>query len=141
MLQQMENGCTQTLQMVIDCLSSFTLAPSTRTTTAGGWVALDANTGEILWSTANPSNETSPGPVTIINGVLFGGSPAANGPFYGMDASTGDIVWKYNTGATIYGGASASYGCFSIGHGYSSGYAKQFFPSYITGDSLFAFCV
>ncbi|KAL3501364.1 hypothetical protein ACH5RR_035813, partial [Cinchona calisaya] len=33
----------------------FTLAPSTQTTTAGAWVALDANTGEILWSTANPS--------------------------------------------------------------------------------------
>ncbi|CAI9785212.1 unnamed protein product [Fraxinus pennsylvanica] len=31
----------------------FTLQPPTRTTTAGGWVPLDAETGEILWSIAN----------------------------------------------------------------------------------------
>ncbi|KAL3501355.1 hypothetical protein ACH5RR_035804 [Cinchona calisaya] len=36
----------------------FILAPSAETTTAGAWVAMDANTGEVLWSTANPSNET-----------------------------------------------------------------------------------
>ncbi|XP_027096818.2 uncharacterized protein [Coffea arabica] len=117
----------------------FTLAPSTRTTTAGGWVALDANTGQILWSTANPSNEISPGPVTIVNGVLFAGSTAPNGPFYAMDANTGDIVWTYNTGATIYGGASASYGCVFIGNGYSVGLAK-FHPTWTSGNSVFAFC-
>ncbi|KAK2636264.1 hypothetical protein Ddye_031056 [Dipteronia dyeriana] len=39
---------------------NFTLAPSRQTTTAGAWLALDAHTGEIMWSTANPSN-----PVTI----------------------------------------------------------------------------
>ncbi|KAL3501368.1 hypothetical protein ACH5RR_035832 [Cinchona calisaya] len=82
----------------------FTLAPSAQTTTAGAWVALDANTGEVLWSTANPSNETSPGPMTIVNGLLFAGCVAPNGPFYAMNAKTGDIVWSYNTGATIYGG-------------------------------------
>ncbi|XP_021887861.1 uncharacterized protein LOC110807136 [Carica papaya] len=33
----------------------FTLKPMTQTTTAGAWVALDANSGAILWSTANPT--------------------------------------------------------------------------------------
>ncbi|KAH0729439.1 hypothetical protein KY289_000627 [Solanum tuberosum] len=119
----------------------FTLAPSTQTTTAGGWVAIDANTGQILWTTANPSNETSPGPVTIANGVLLAGSVAPNGPLYTMDASNGKILWTFNTGATIYGGASISYGCVFIGHGYSVGLARLFHPTWATGTSLFAFCI
>ncbi|PSS28718.1 Polyvinylalcohol dehydrogenase [Actinidia chinensis var. chinensis] len=118
----------------------FPLSPSTQTTTAGAWVALDANTGEILWTTANPSNDTSQGPVTLANGVLFAGSVASNGPFYAMDARTGTILWSYTTGATIYGGASASSGCVYIGSGYSVGLAR-FHPTWTTGTSLFAFCV
>jgi outer membrane protein assembly factor BamB len=103
-------------------------------------VALDATTGKILWTTANPSNETSPGPVTLVNGVLFAGSVASNGPFYAMDARTGTVLWSYNTGATIYGGASASYGCVYIGNGYSIGLAK-FHPAWTSGNSVSAFCV
>ncbi|RVW82636.1 hypothetical protein CK203_037385 [Vitis vinifera] len=34
---------------------NFTLKPSEKNTTAGGWVAMEAGTGKILWSTANPS--------------------------------------------------------------------------------------
>ncbi|GFY88426.1 hypothetical protein Acr_06g0003660 [Actinidia rufa] len=107
---------------------------------SGAWVALDANTGEILWTTANPSNDTSQGPVTLANGVLFAGSVASNGPFYAMDARTGTILWSYITGATIYGSASASSGCVYIGSGYSVGLAR-FHPTWTTGTSLFAFCI
>ncbi|KAF7112310.1 hypothetical protein RHSIM_RhsimUnG0242500 [Rhododendron simsii] len=119
---------------------SFTLAPSTLKTTFGAWVALDANNGDILWTTANPSNDDCQGPVTIANGVLFAGSVASNGPFYAMDASTGEILWVYNTGATIYGGAAVSYGCVYVGSGYSIGLAK-FKPTWTAGTSLYAFCV
>ncbi|GFY88420.1 hypothetical protein Acr_06g0003600 [Actinidia rufa] len=118
----------------------FPLSPCTQTTTGGAWVALDANTGEILWTTANPSNDTSQGPVTLANGVLFAGSVASNGPFYAMDARTGTILWSYTTGATIYGSASASSGCVYIGSGYSVGLAR-FHPTWTTGTSLFAFCI
>ncbi|KAL3501341.1 hypothetical protein ACH5RR_035790 [Cinchona calisaya] len=41
---------------------------------------------------------------------------------WALDRENGDIVWfkwSYNTGATIYGGASASYGCVYIGIGYT----------------------
>ncbi|KAH6756341.1 hypothetical protein C2S53_002640 [Perilla frutescens var. hirtella] len=119
----------------------FTLKPSARTTTAGGWVAMDANTGNILWTTANPSNETAHGPVTVVNGVVFAGSVAPNGPVYAMDANTGAIIWTFNTGATVYGGASSSYGCIYIGHGFSVGLAKMFHPTWTTGKYLFAFCI
>lgn len=118
----------------------FTLKPSSRTTTAGGWVAMDANTGNILWTTANPSNETAHGPVTIVNGVLFAGSVAPSGPVYAMDARTGAIIWTVNTGATVYGGASSSYGCIFIGQGYSISLAK-FHPTWNSGKYLFAFCI
>lgn len=103
-------------------------------------MALDADTGNILWTTANPSNDTSQAPVTVANGVVFAGSVASNGPVYGMDASTGKILWTYNTGATIYGGISASYGCIYVGSGYSVGLAR-FHPSWTAGTKLFAFCV
>lgn len=99
---------------------NFTLAPSHQTTTAGAWVALDANSGEIIWSTADPSNETAHGPVTVVNGVLFAGSVSANGPIYAMDTNTGKILWSYNTGSTVYGGVSASYGCIILETGIQS---------------------
>lgn len=118
----------------------FRLAPSNQTTTTGAWVALDANTGEIIWTTANPSNETCPGPVTLTNGVLFAGSVASNGPLYAMDAKTGTILWSYNTGATIYGGVSASYGCIYLGNGYTVG-VGVFHPTWTRGTSFYAFCI
>ncbi|KAK9272819.1 hypothetical protein L1049_003197 [Liquidambar formosana] len=99
---------------------NFTLKPSTKTTTAGAWVAMDARTGEILWSTANPSNATSSGPVTVANGVLFAGSTSPQGPVYAMSAKTGKILWSYETGATVYGGVSVSNGCIHVGSGYKA---------------------
>ncbi|GLT35379.1 hypothetical protein SLA2020_098380 [Shorea laevis] len=71
---------------------NFTLKPSAKNTTAGGWVAMDAETGKILWSTADPANATASGPVKMANGVLFGG-------------------------ALVYGGMSVSDGCIYVGNG------------------------
>ncbi|KAJ4838500.1 hypothetical protein Tsubulata_044537 [Turnera subulata] len=119
----------------------FTLAPTNETTTAGAWVALDANSGQILWSTANPSNDTAQGPVSVVNDVLFAGSVASNGPIYAMDTRTGSILWSYNTGATVYGGISASHGCIYLGNGYTVGLAKLFHPDWTPGTSLYAFCL
>ncbi|CAN1169039.1 Polyvinylalcohol dehydrogenase [Linum perenne] len=119
---------------------SFNLAPSNQTTTAGAWVALDARSGEILWSTENPSNDTSQGPVSVINDVLLAGSVASNGPIYAMHTKTGKILWSSNTGATVYGGISASYGCIFLGNGYTVGLAK-FHTTWTPGTSLYAFCL
>ena len=119
---------------------SFTLKPSNQTTTAGGWVAMNANSGDILWSTANPSNDTAQAPVTVANGVVFAGSVASNCPIYAMDADNGKILWSYNTGATVYGGASVNNGCIYLGSGYTVGLAK-FHPTWTPGTSLYAFCI
>lgn len=139
--QQTGNVFTPTLQTAI-YRRPFTLAPSSRTTIYGGWVAMDANNGVIQWSTANPSQEGAPGPVTIVNntnGVLFAGSPASNGPFYAMDAKTGKIIWRYITGATIYGGASATNGLVIVGNGYSV--RANLDSNYTRGDFVFAFSI
>ncbi|KAJ9187523.1 hypothetical protein P3X46_002968 [Hevea brasiliensis] len=103
----------------------FTLALSNQTTTAGAWVALDGESGQILWSTANPSNDTVHGPVMVVNDLHFAGSVAPNGPVYAMDTRTGNIL----------------YGCIYFGNGYSVGLAARFHPTLASGTSLYAFCV
>ncbi|KAJ8775057.1 hypothetical protein K2173_020061 [Erythroxylum novogranatense] len=120
--------------------SNFTLKPSKKNTTSGGWVAMDAQSGNILWSISDPSNATASGPVTIANGVLFAGSTYKTGPIYAMNAKNGEILWSYETGATVYGGMSVSDGCVYVGNGYkeSFGFVN---PNYTAGTYLFAFCI
>ncbi|XP_030954201.1 uncharacterized protein LOC115976834 [Quercus lobata] len=119
---------------------NFTLKPSQATTTAGGWMAMNAHNGEILWSMANPSNATSSGPVTVANHVPFVGSTNPKGPIYALNAKTGDILWSNEIGATMFGGMSVSDGCVYVGNGYSFGLGS-FGPSYTAGTSLYAFCL
>ncbi|KAG4922649.1 hypothetical protein JHK82_051624 [Glycine max] len=73
--------------------TNFTLRPSKNTTTSGGWVAMEACSGKILWSTANPSNAKANGPVTVANGIVFAGSTHQKGPIYAINGETGKIVW------------------------------------------------
>ncbi|XP_042491022.1 polyvinylalcohol dehydrogenase-like [Macadamia integrifolia] len=119
---------------------NFTLTPSSKTTTAGGWVAMEANTGEVLWSTANPTNATANGPVTVANGVLFAGSTNQEGNIYAMSAEKGKILWSYETGATVYGGILVSHGCIYLGNGFNVTLAALLLKS-TPGTSLFAFCL
>ena len=100
---------------------------------------MNADNGKILWSTANPSNATTSGPVTVANHVLFAGSTHSKGPIYAMNAKTGEILWSYETGATVFGGMSVSDGCVYVGNGYHL--AVGSFSAYTAGTSLFAFCL
>jgi len=50
---------------------NFTLIPSNVVTTGGGWVAIDARNGTILWSVATPDGTIAPGPLAVTNGVVF----------------------------------------------------------------------
>ncbi|MED6219700.1 hypothetical protein PIB30_038187 [Stylosanthes scabra] len=117
---------------------NFTLAPSNITTTRGGWVAMDASSGKILWSTANPSNGSSSGPVSVANKVMLAGSTDKLGSIYAMNANDGKILWSYKTGASVYGGISISNGCIYVGNGYNVGLG---YPTLTGGIFLFAFCV
>ncbi|KAL8475644.1 hypothetical protein ACS0TY_028343 [Phlomoides rotata] len=118
---------------------NFTLFPSNNITTGGGWVAMDAPTGQVLWSTPVP-NEAISNPVTVANGVVFAGSTYRTGPVYAIDADNGEILWSYETGATVYGGLSVSKGCVYVGSGYGVGLGATN-PSFTSGTSIFSFCV
>ncbi|KAL2330009.1 hypothetical protein Fmac_017590 [Flemingia macrophylla] len=117
---------------------NFTLAPSKMTTTSGGWVAMDSSNGKILWSTANPSNSTSNGPVSLANDVVFAGSVDKMGSIYAINGKSGKILWSYQTGGSVYGGMSISNGCIYLGNGYN---VSLGYPNLSGGTSLFAFCV
>ncbi|KAL5722672.1 hypothetical protein ACHQM5_006163 [Ranunculus cassubicifolius] len=121
-------------------LVNTTLVPSNQTTVAGQWVAMEASTGKVLWSIANPKNTSSGGPVTVANGVLFAGADDPKGAIYAMDAKNGNILWSYETGATVHGGMSVSNGCIYVGNGYTVNIGS-FFPINTPGTSLFAFCI
>ncbi|RZB53715.1 Polyvinylalcohol dehydrogenase, partial [Glycine soja] len=131
------DGKTVYTNIVNSDAKNFTLAPSNVITTAGGWVAMDARNGRVLWSTANPSNSTANGPVSVANEVVFAGSADRLGYIYAIDAKSGKILWSYKTGASVYGGMSISNGCIYVGHGYSVGLVF----SYTGGTKLFAFCI
>jgi polyvinyl alcohol dehydrogenase (cytochrome) len=94
--------------------------------TTGSWAALDPATGEIQWQTANPVPSVPfldvnvNGPVTAVNGVVFGGSMDANGSMFALDGTTGKILWSFQSGATVYGGPAVADGVVYWGSGYGS---------------------
>ncbi|EFJ14687.1 hypothetical protein SELMODRAFT_445822 [Selaginella moellendorffii] len=120
---------------------SFLHEPSQLVTTGGGWVAMAATTGRLLWSTPNPTGQPAYGPVTYTHGgVLLCTSFDSNGHVYAINSYSGEIIWNATTGSTVYGGFSVGCGCAFVGAGYAStptGLALGGTP----GDSLFAFCV
>ncbi|EFJ24360.1 hypothetical protein SELMODRAFT_442586 [Selaginella moellendorffii] len=120
--------------------ATFQLVPSGGSTTAGGWVAMDAATGRIEWSTANPHSARAYEPVTVANGVVFCGSFDKDGHVLALDAESGRILWERTTGSTVYGRLSVGHECWFVGTGYSRdplGAALGGTP----GSELYAFCV
>jgi polyvinyl alcohol dehydrogenase (cytochrome) len=107
-------------------------------TSVGSWAALDPagaqhpaadggySKGKILWQIANPSQTavlngaSVNAPLTVSNGVIFAGSMDAMGTMYALDANTGDVLWQYQSGATVYGGPAISNGVVYWGSGYPS---------------------
>jgi polyvinyl alcohol dehydrogenase (cytochrome) len=99
------------------------------TATGGSWAALDPETGEILWQTADPQSETVAGhtvgvwdlaPVTSANGVLYAASMAKTGnEFYALDASTGAILWGYPAGSSVNAGPAVVGDSVYWGTGYA----------------------
>ncbi|KAG6426299.1 hypothetical protein SASPL_110521 [Salvia splendens] len=113
-------------------------------------IAVTRSAGTLVWST-----RLDPAPWALLRHLerfIEGGYAGAGiwgsslsidmrrGLVYAMDARTGAITWTFETGATVYGGASSSYGCIFIGHGYSIGLAK-FHPTWTSGKYLFALCI
>lgn len=121
----------------------------------GFWSALDAATGEIIWQTPEERRADLPlrgpkGPVTVANGVVYGGTTTKGKDLpdmYALDAATGDILWRFSTGGTVNSGAAVYQGVVYWGSVASSkeGEGDSTYGTGKThpeaGSSLFAFCV
>ena len=86
----------------------------------GGWSALDATTGEIVWDTPDPGFNNGMGPVSGANGVIYGCSLAPSGGMHAMDAESGEILWTFPSGASCLGGATIAGGQVFWGTGYDA---------------------
>jgi len=118
-------------------------AQAGQSVTTGSWAALDQQTGNIDWQVADPAL-TAPlngvslnGPVSVANGVLFGGSMDAQGTMFALNAATGAVLWSYASGGTVYGGPAISNGVVYWGNGYPVSRLNFGTP----GGTLFAFQV
>ncbi|MCB1997368.1 MAG: PQQ-binding-like beta-propeller repeat protein [Burkholderiaceae bacterium] len=96
------------------------------TTKAGGWAAMDAKTGAVLWTTADPNGSRAEAAVAGANGVIFGCNvDFARGTLFAMDAGTGAVLWSYDTSATCNAGPSVVDGQVFIGSGNFLGYGNR----------------
>jgi polyvinyl alcohol dehydrogenase (cytochrome) len=94
-------------------------------TTKGGWSALNAATGQILWQKADPNFGAGlgggpSGPVSTANGIVFGCSLDAAGHMYALNAATGTQLWSFASGGSCLSGAAISEGMVFWGSGYSN---------------------
>jgi polyvinyl alcohol dehydrogenase (cytochrome) len=101
--------------------------------TSGIWSSLNAATGKILWQTRPPDGGSTSGPVTIVNGIVFGCSLDPAGHMYAMNAANGAILWSFASGGSCLSGAAISDGMVYWGSGYSN------FGLGTPNDKLYAF--
>ncbi|MBL8352743.1 MAG: PQQ-binding-like beta-propeller repeat protein [Burkholderiaceae bacterium] len=86
------------------------------TTTAGGWAALDAKKGKVLWTTKDPLDSRAEAAVSGANGVIFGCNlDQVNGTMYALDAKSGKVLWSYNSGSGVSPFVSGVFGACNAG--------------------------
>ncbi|PKC02301.1 Quino protein alcohol dehydrogenase-like protein [Rhizophagus irregularis] len=94
-------------------------SPKSQPATFGGAiVSIDILTGEILWQTANPTQDKGVAPVSYSNGVVWYGSNDDNGHLFALDAENGNILLDFVTGGTVACGPSIVNGIVYAGSGY-----------------------
>lgn len=87
-------------------------------TRSGGWAALDARSGAVLWTTADPNGSRAEAAVAGANGVIFGCNvDFARGTLFALDAGSGAVLWSYDTGATCNAGPTVADGQVYLGSG------------------------
>ncbi|HWD73920.1 MAG TPA: PQQ-binding-like beta-propeller repeat protein [Solirubrobacteraceae bacterium] len=104
----------------------------------GSWAGLNPMTGAFNWQTPTPDGNPALGPVSVANGVMYGESMnPGNGPnMFALNAATGQVLWSYNSGASVIGGASIVDGTVYWGSGYT--HLGSFLP-FTGNDKLYAF--
>ena len=110
-------------------------------TRGGGWVAMDAHTGRVIWSTAEPNGTYAFGPVSSAKGVVFGTSFSSPGYVYALDAVNGSILWSAALGGSVYGGVSIGHTCIFVGDGYRYSFTENPSDPPPKGTSVSAYCL
>jgi polyvinyl alcohol dehydrogenase (cytochrome) len=93
---------------------------------AGSWGAIDAETGKILWQTADPNGSIDLGAVSVANGVVYGASmgslfaPVDAPTMFAFDAANGKQLWSFTSGGSVNAGAAIANGRVYWGSGYTN---------------------
>lgn len=102
------------------------------TTTSGGWAALDAGSGRVLWTTPDPNGSRAEAALSGAGGVVFGCNlDFRRGTMLALHAQTGRVLWSFDSGAPCNAGPSIADGMVFWGSGI---YVTDFGPK-----KLFAF--
>ncbi|WP_072479717.1 PQQ-binding-like beta-propeller repeat protein [Amycolatopsis australiensis] len=119
----------------------ITGADGTTTTTDGGsWAALDPATGAKLWQVADPYATLDVGFLSTANGVVYaGGINGAADTMFALDARNGAILWRFNSGGAVVGGAAIVNGTVYWGSGYWFGLCADQTYSCAHNNKLYAF--
>jgi len=89
---------------------------------AGSWAALNKTTGAIEWQIPDPNGTIDLGPMSVSNGVVFASSMSVkpgDPNMFALDAATGKMLWKFDSGASVNAGAVISGGVVYWGSGYT----------------------
>jgi polyvinyl alcohol dehydrogenase (cytochrome) len=106
---------------------------------AGSWAALDVVTGKIVWQTPDLHAAVDMAPMTVSNGVVYAGSMGASPGWSNMlaiDATNGQVLWKYPSGGSVIAGAVVSGGVVYWGSGYS-----HLGPQFKGNNKFYAFSI
>jgi polyvinyl alcohol dehydrogenase (cytochrome) len=97
---------------------AYKLANGGETITWGSWSAINAQSGKIVWQTADPTRGAiDPGAMSVANGVVYAGS--FSGMMYAMDAKRGNILWSFDSGGSVIDGPAIADGVVYWGSGYA----------------------
>ena len=109
--------------------------------TSGAWAALHPGTGAILWQTPDPQGSKNPGFLTAANGVLYAGSAAGSGGnMYALDAATGNVLWSFASGGSVFSAPAVVNGMLFWGSGYTrNGACPSGFNTCVANNKLYAF--
>lgn len=92
------------------------------TTTSGGWASVNANTGKVQWTTADPNGSRAEAAVSVANGVVFGCNlDPNNGTMYALNAANGNVLWSYQSGGACNAGPAIADGMVFWGSGPTNG--------------------
>jgi polyvinyl alcohol dehydrogenase (cytochrome) len=90
-------------------------------TRRGGWAALNAADGQVLWKTIDPRNKgRGVGPTTVVNDIMFAASFDPEGHFYALDVASGRILWDFASGGSAISGPVITGDTVYWGSGYAA---------------------